>query len=481
MQSQAGDAVAAKNNPRGNFWDPGYGMKIIRGYSGKTLTNDFESGKIKKMPEGRETFMNTLIRNALVFRGGSPAKEDLFLKDGVVSDFRPCIPPVPGETIYDFSGCVLFPGFSDVHVHLREPGFSYKETIRTGTAAAAHGGFTDVCAMPNLRPVPDCAANLEPELEAVRRDALVRVHPYGSVTVGEKQAALSAMEELAPRVVAFSDDGVGVQSAEMMESAMRKAKSLGKIVAAHCEVDSLVRGGVVHAGRYAREHGLPGISSESEWREVERDLDLVRKTGCDYHVCHVSTKESVALIRKAKAEGLPVTCETAPHYLLLCEDDLRDDGRFKMNPPLRGAEDRAALREGLLDGTIDMVATDHAPHAAEEKAGGLRKSKNGVVGLETAFPVLYTGLVKTGLIPLEKLLALMNGNPRRRFGVGGVLEIGKPADLAVWDLNAEYAVDPERFLSRGRATPFAGMRAFGKCLLTMAGGRTVWREGVRRA
>ena len=345
--------------------------------------------------------------------------------------------------------------------------------MKSGTLAAAHGGYTTVCAMPNLNPVPDSLENLDDELKIIKKDAVTHVLPYASITVGEKQRELSDMENLAPYVVAFSDDGVGVESEDLMEKAMLRAKKLNKMIVAHCEVKELVNGGCVHDGEYAKRNGLKGNPSESEWREVERDLKLVRKTGCDFHVCHVSTKESVALIRKAKAEGLPVTCETATHYLVLCDEDLRDDGRFKMNPPLRGKEDREALIEGILDGTIDMIATDHAPHSAEEKSGGLQGSLNGIVGLETAFPILYTKLVKQGIITLEKLIELMQVNPSNRFKIGGTLKIGAPADLTVFDLSEEYVINPANFFSKGRSTPFEDEKVFGECLLTIVGGRPI--------
>ena len=363
----------------------------------------------------------------------------------------------------------VLPGFCDVHVHFREPGFSYKETIKSGCAAAARGGYTAVCAMPNLDPVPDSAAHLRIESELIARDAAIAVYPYGAVTVGEQGRELSAMEEIAPDAIAFSDDGRGVQSENMMRAAMLRAKSLGKIIAAHCEVNELLRGGYIHDGAYARAQGHRGICSESEWAEIARDLRLAAETGCAYHVCHISTKESVSLIRRAKAEGVDVTCETAPHYLVLSDADLQEDGRFKMNPPLRSPEDREALLEGLLDGTIDMIATDHAPHSAEEKSRGLEKSAFGIVGLETAFPLLYTELVKPGLLPLSRLLELMATNPRRRFGI--------PMDtgFSVWDLNAAYEIDPKEFLSMGRATPFEGRRVFGKNMLTVYGGQVVYR------
>ena len=372
------------------------------------------------------------------------------------------------EPFLQFQNVYIFPGFVDVHVHFREPGFSYKETVRTGALSAAHGGYTGVCTMPNLDPVPDSPEHLAPQLEAIRKGALIDVRPLGAITKGERGEALADMEALAPLVAGFSDDGRGVQSEEMMEAAMRKAKSLGKIIVAHCEDDLLRNGGYIHDGEYARAHGHRGICSESEWKPIARDLELVRKTGCAYHVCHVSTKESVALIRKAKAEGLDVTCETAPHYLLLDETHLQEHGRFKMNPPLRSPADREAMIEGLLDGTVDMIATDHAPHSTEEKSRGLAGSAMGVVGLETAFPALYTGLVRTGILPLEKLIACLSDNPRRRFG----FPLGR--DFSVWDLSTAEKVDPNTFLSMGRSTPFEGMELFGKNLLTVKDGRVVY-------
>lgn len=420
--------------------------------------------------------MKYLIRNASVFYDGVFVRGDVLIEDGVVSNVDCKIFPTEDTAVYNMNNCFIFPGLIDVHVHLREPGFSYKETIFSGTMAAAHGGFTSICAMPNLSPVPDCAENMKAETDLIEKYAKVRVFPYGSITAGQKQKQLSDMDGISNCAVAFSDDGVGVQSADIMEKAMIKAKALGKIIAAHCEVDNLLQGGCVHDGEYAKLHGLKGIPSESEWREVERDIELVRRTGCDYHVCHVSTKESVELIRKAKAEGLPVTCETAPHYLVLCDTDMEDDGRFKMNPPLRSREDRAALIDAIKDGTIDMIATDHAPHSKEEKSGGLKNSLNGIVGLETAFPVLYTKLVKSGTITLEKLLELMQVNPSKRFGIGSPIKEGSPADLTVFNLDEEYIVNPDDFLSKGRATPFKGERVFGRCKLTMVGGIPVWKE-----
>lgn len=363
---------------------------------------------------------------------------------------------------------IRFPGFCDVHVHFREPGFSYKETIGTGSRAAAAGGYTAVCTMPNLSPVPDSVENLRLEQDIIDRDAVIAVYPYASITKSELGEELSDMEELRSRVVAFSDDGKGVQSEDMMRRAMEKAASLGKIIAAHCEVNELLRGGYIHDGRYAAEHGHAGICSESEWREIERDVRLAGETDCAFHVCHISCRESVEIIRKAKRDGVNVTCETAPHYLVLCEDDLMEDGRFKMNPPLRSADDRAALIEGIKDGTIDMIATDHAPHSKEEKSRGLKGSAMGITGLETAFPVLYSRLVKTGVISLERLIELMAVNPRKRFGI----PIGD--DYTVWDLDAEYEIDPAEFISMGRATPFEGMKVSGRCIRTVYGGKTVY-------
>ena len=364
---------------------------------------------------------------------------------------------------------IIVPGLCDVHVHFREPGFSYKETIASGSAAAAHGGYTAVCTMPNLSPVPDCAEHLKAQLDAIDKSAVIEVIPYGAITVGEKGEELSDMESMADNVCAFSDDGRGVQNDGMMREAMAKAKRLGKIIAAHCEDNSLLFGGYIHDGEYAKAHDHRGISSESEYRQIERDLRLAEETGCAYHVCHISTKESVELIRQAKARGVDVTSETAPHYLVLCDEDMQEDGRFKMNPPLRSREDKQALIEGIKDGTIDMIATDHAPHSAEEKGRGLEKSLMGVVGLETAFPVLYTELVKKNIITLERLVELMSFKPKERFG------IDTGCDFAVFGIDEPYKTDPNEFLSMGRATPFAGREVFGRCLLTVHGGKAVYK------
>lgn len=364
---------------------------------------------------------------------------------------------------------VIFPGFCDVHVHFREPGFSYKETVKTGSAAAARGGYTAVCTMPNLNPVPDCMESLSKQLEIIERDACINVLPYAAITKGEKGEELSGMEEMAGSIVAFSDDGKGVQNPEMMKAAMKKAKSLGKIIAAHCEDNTLLKGGYIHDGEYAKAHGHRGICSESEWGQIKRDLELAKETGCAYHVCHISCKESVDLIRKAKKEGVDVTCETAPHYLVMTDGDLKEEGRFKMNPPVRSEEDRQALLAGIADGTVDMIATDHAPHSAEEKSRGLEKSAFGIVGIETAFPLLYTKLVKTGLVSLERLIELLAVNPRERFGIG----LGN--DYTVWDLNEESTVDPAEFISLGKATPFAGEKLYGRCHLTVYDGKIAYK------
>ena len=375
----------------------------------------------------------------------------------------------PAVSVFNSSRYAIFPGFCDVHVHFREPGFSYKETMESGSRASARGGYTAVCTMPNLNPVPDSAEHLQQQLDIIDNSACIHVYPYGSITVEEKGEILADLEGMAPNVIAFSDDGRGVQSDDMMRQAMLRAKALGKMIVAHCEVNSLLRGGYIHDGDYAKAHGHRGICSESEWAQIARDLELIRETGCSYHVCHISTKESVELIRKAKAEGLDVTCETGPHYLVMDDSDLREEGRFKMNPPLRGKEDREALLAGILDGTIDMIATDHAPHSAEEKARGLEKSAFGVVGIETAFPILYTYLVKPGILSMDRLVELLVINPRKRFGIS----LG--CDYSIWDLDEAYEVNPDDFLSMGKATPFEGWKVFGRCLLTVCGGKIVYK------
>ena len=368
-----------------------------------------------------------------------------------------------------FSEYAVFPGFCDVHVHFREPGFSYKETIISGCKASARGGYTAVCTMPNLNPVPDSVENLNQQLKLIEDGACIHVYPYGAITIGEKGEVMADLAGMAANVCGFSDDGRGVQSDEMMRAAMQKAKELGKMIVAHCEVNELLRGGYIHDGEYAKSHGHRGICSESEWAQIERDLKLVEEIGCAYHVCHISTKESVEIIRQAKARGVNVTCETGPHYLVMDDSMLQEEGRFKMNPPLRSAADREALIKGIQDGTIDCIATDHAPHSAEEKSKGLEKSAFGVVGIETAFPICYTYLVKTGIITMDKLMDLLVWNPRKRFD----LPLGK--DFSLWDLNAEYEIDPAEFLSMGKATPFQGWKVQGKCLLTVCDGKIVYQ------
>ncbi len=368
-----------------------------------------------------------------------------------------------------FSEYAVFPGFCDVHVHFREPGFSYKETIVSGSKASARGGYTAVCTMPNLNPVPDSVENLNQQLKLIEDGACIHVYPYGAITIGEKGEIMADLAGMAPNVCGFSDDGRGVQSDDMMRAAMKKAKELGKMIVAHCEVNELLRGGYIHDGEYAAAHGHRGICSESEWAQIERDLKLVEEIGCKYHVCHISTKESVEIIRKAKARGVDVTCETGPHYLVMDDSMLQEEGRFKMNPPLRSKEDREALIKGIQDGTIDCIATDHAPHSAEEKSKGLEKSAFGVVGIETAFPICYTYLVKTGIITMDKLMDLLVWNPRKRFD----LPLGK--DFSLWDLGAEYEIDPAEFLSMGKATPFQGWKVQGKCLLSVCDGKIVYQ------
>ena len=406
-----------------------------------------------------------LFRGARVFENGTMKQLDMYYNGESLSVFEGDVSLFPSASIFD--NVVIFPGFCDVHVHLREPGFSYKETVGTGTLASARGGYTAVCSMPNLNPTPDSRENLDIQLDIIKRDACIAVYPYGTITKGEVGREMSDMEDMAEDVVAFSDDGKGVQDEEMMRAAMLKAKSLGKMIVAHCEDNSLLRGGYIHDGEYAKAHGHRGICSESEWGPIARDVELVKETGCAYHVCHISTKESVDIIRRAKAEGVNITCETGPHYILLDDSKLQEDGRFKMNPPLRSPEDREAILSGILDGTIDMIATDHAPHSAEEKSQGLKDSKMGVVGLETAFAVMYTNFVKTGVMSLEKLIELMSTNPRKRF------DISLGESYTVFDLSKKYTVNPSKFLSMGHATPFEGLELYGECLMTVKDGKVV--------
>ncbi len=418
--------------------------------------------------------MKYLLKDATAFIDSSFASVDLLIDKGRFVSISPSISN-DSATIIPAKGLVVFPGFTDVHVHLREPGFSYKETIKSGSMAAARGGYTSVCSMPNLNPCPDTAKNLKVQLDIIEKDAVINVYPFGTITKGQRGEELSDIEEMADNVIGYSDDGRGVQSEEMMLAAMRKVKALDKIISAHCEDNSLLFGGYIHEGEYAKANGHAGICSESEWGPIKRDVELVKKTGCKYHVCHISTKESVDIIRKAKAEGVDITCETGPHYLVMNDMMLKDEGRFKMNPPIRSEEDRLALIEGIKDGTIDVIATDHAPHSAEEKSKGLAKSMMGVVGIETAFPICYTKLVKTGIITLEKVIELLNTNAIARFGIGSEIKLGEKADLTVFDLNAEYEINRDDFLSMGKATPFEGEKVFGRCMLTMVGGKIVYK------
>lgn len=414
----------------------------------------------------------------LVFENAVYYTAEGFRKGTVtVSDGKVFLSPAVSVTEDEIDGKVILPGLADAHVHLREPGFFYKESIATGSESGARAGYTALFAMPNLNPVPDSLPHLREEQDAISRTAKTGVYPYAALTVGERGEELSAIEELAPHVIGFSDDGRGVQSEALMREAMLRVKACGKVIAAHCEVNDLLRGGYIHDGAYARTHGHKGICSESEWKMVERDVALAEETGVSYHVCHVSAKESVEIIRRAKARGVDVTCETAPHYLLLTEDDLEEDGRFKMNPPIRTAEDRAALVEGLADGTVDMVATDHAPHSDEEKSRGLAGSLMGVIGLEFAFPVLYTGLVATGRISLHRLVEAMSAAPLARFGLpGGDIRDGAPADLAVFDLSREWTVRGRDSASKGSSTPFEGMKVRSKNTMTILNGEIIWKE-----
>lgn len=411
--------------------------------------------------------MNLTLKDVHFFKGGAFQSGNYSLN---ISDPIPSLFDFQGGIVSNFNNCFVLPAFCDVHVHLREPGFSYKETILSGSKASAKGGYTDICSMPNLKPVPDSVENIKVEQDIIDRDAVIRVHPYASITLNQEGKVLSDFEALSDKCFAFSDDGRGVQSAELMEKAMEKAKALDKIIVAHCEDNSLLHAGYIHDGEYAKLHGHKGICSESEWGPIKRDIELARKTGCKYHVCHISCKESVELIRQAKKDGVDITCETAPHYLVFNDMDLKDEGRFKMNPPIRSEADRLALIEGIKDGTIDMIATDHAPHSAEEKSKGLKFSNMGVVGIETAFSVMFTYLVKTNIISLEKLIELMSINPRKRFG------LPITDDICVFDLDALYTVNPKDFLSKGKFTPFEGMKLFGVNKLTVCDGKIVYNS-----
>lgn len=422
--------------------------------------------------------MNTriLLKGGTVVRNGLIERADVYVVDGKIARVAADVQPTEGDKIYDCTGLTIMSGLVDLHVHLREPGFSSKETIATGTAAAAHGGFTTVCSMPNLAPAPDTMENLQQQLDIIERDAVIKVLPYATITRKRAGDELVDFAELKPYVAGFSDDGTGVQTEEVMRQAMVEAAKTDTIIAAHCEVDELLRGGYIHDGEYAAKNGHRGICSESEWKQVERDIELAAEAGCRYHVCHISTKQTVELIRQAKARGVKITCETGPHYLTMCDMDLKEEGRFKMNPPIRSAEDRDALIAGLQDGTIDVVATDHAPHTAEEKSRGLERSAMGVVGIETSFAVIYTKLVKAGIISLEKAVEVLAEAPRKIFNLGGGLKEGEAADIAVFDLEKEFTVDPDTFLSKGRSTPFEGWQLQGECCLTLVDGRVAYER-----
>lgn len=418
----------------------------------------------------------TIFKGGTVVRGSGSVRADVAVCGDRIERIAADITPAEGDKVVDCTGCIVTSGLVDLHVHLREPGFSAKETIASGTAAAAHGGFTTVCAMPNLNPAPDSTENLQRELDIIARDASVKVLPYATITRTRYGRELVDFAALKPYVAGFSDDGSGVQDDYVMREAMRKAAEEDFIIAAHCEVNDLLRGGYIHDGEYAAAHGHKGICSESEWCQIERDIELAAASGCRYHVCHISTKESVALIREAKRRGVRITCETGPHYLTMCDMDIEENGRFKMNPPIRSAADRDALIEGIKDGTIDVIATDHAPHTAEEKSRGLAGSAMGVVGLETSLAVIYTKLVLTGVISLERMVELMAEAPRRIFSLGGGMAEGEAADIAVFDLGSEWTVDPSGFLSMGRSTPFEGWRLRGECVMTMVDGRVAYEK-----
>ena len=423
--------------------------------------------------------MNYILKNASVYINGNFEKKDIAIIDGKIclhfDEKTEC-----GFVLVDFSGCAIVPGLTDVHVHLREPGFSYKETIKTGTLASARGGYTNVFSMPNLNPVPDNLENLKIQTDIIEKDACINVYPYGSITIGQKGEELADLEGMSKFVKGFSDDGRGVQNPELMKRAMEFAKKNDKIIVAHCEDNSLLNGGYIHDGEYAKKNNHKGICSESEYGPIMRDIKLLKEADCKYHVCHISAKESVEAIRQAKKDGVNITCETGPHYLVFSDEDLKEEGRFKMNPPIRSKEDRQALIEGIIDGTVDMIATDHAPHSAEEKCKGLKDSLMGVVGIETAFSVMYTHFVKTGIISLEKLIEIMSVNPSKRFGIENEIKDGEKASLAVFDLESEYIINSDEFLSKGKATPFENMKVNAKTMMTVCNGEIVYKNFEER-
>ena len=417
-----------------------------------------------------------LIKGGTVVAEGVSRKADLLVADGKIEAIGESLTADETTEVFDAEGCIVTYGLADVHVHLREPGYSVKETIATGTRAAAHGGVTTVCSMPNLQPAPDAPETIAVQQQMIDEQSVIEVRPFATISKGRERRELAEIEALRPLSVGYSDDGNGIQTEELMREAMQRIAAVDGIIAAHCEDDSLLHAGYIHDGEYARQHGHKGICSESEWGPIKRDVKLAEEEGCRYHVCHISTKESVEIIREAKRNCSHISCETAPHYLVLCDQDLKEEGRFKMNPPLRAAEDRAALIEGVKDGTIEVIATDHAPHTAEEKARGLKGSAMGIVGIETSFAICYTHLVRKGVITIEKLIALMSENPRRIFRLGGALKVGERADIAVFDITKPYTIDTNEFLSMGKATPFEGEEVYGRCVLTLFNGEKVWSE-----
>ena len=417
-----------------------------------------------------------LIKSGTLVADGKSWRGDILVADGKIEAIGELLAADEQTEVFNAEGCVVTYGLADVHVHLREPGYSAKETITTGTRAAARGGVTTVCSMPNLQPAPDAPETIAIEQQMIDEQAVIEVLPFATISKGRERRELAEIEALRSLSVGYSDDGNGIQTEELMRQAMQRIAAVDGIIAAHCEDDSLLHAGYIHDGEYARTHGHKGICSESEWGPIKRDVELAQQEGCRYHVCHISTKESVAIIREAKQRCNHISCETAPHYLVLCDADLKEEGRFKMNPPLRASEDRAALIEGIKDGTIEVIATDHAPHTAEEKSRGLKGSMMGIVGIETSFAICYTHLVRKGVITIEKLIALMSENPRRIFRLGGALGVGERADIAVYDITKPYTIDTAEFLSMGKATPFEGEQVYGKCVLTLFNGEKVWTE-----
>lgn len=417
-----------------------------------------------------------LIKGGTVVAEGVSRKTDLLVADGKIEAIGESLTADETTEVFDAEGCIVTYGLADVHVHLREPGYSVKETIATGTRAAARGGVTTVCSMPNLQPAPDAPETIAVQQQMIDEQSVIEVQPFATISKARERRELAEIETLRPLSVGYSDDGNGIQTEELMREAMQRIAAVDGIIAAHCEDDSLLHAGYIHDGEYARQHGHKGICSESEWGPIKRDVKLAEEEGCRYHVCHISTKESVEIIREAKRNCSHISCETAPHYLVLCDADLKEEGRFKMNPPLRAAEDRTALIEGIKDGTIEVIATDHAPHTAEEKSRGLKGSAMGIVGIETSFAICYTHLVRKGVITIEKLIALMSENPRRIFRLGGALKVGERADIAVFDITKPYTIDTNEFLSMGKATPFEGEEVYGRCVLTLFNGEKVWSE-----